>query len=214
MAENELQIRRDQALVQRLLAGDEEAFEQLSEECLGGLYRFALTRLDHDEQLAREMFQSTLATAFETLEAYRGEAPLLSWLCGICRFKIGSLHRTRRRRPREVELDAGGELGAVFESLTSTGGDPEEQLRRKELTTLVHLVLDQLPERSGRVLEWKYLEGLPVQEIADRLQVGLKAAESLLSRARPAFRAAFQKLHRDVEGGFRGLRLVPSTRSG
>lgn len=213
MAENELQIRSDRALVQRLLQGDEGAFEQLSEECLGGLYRFALTRLDHDEQLAREMFQSTLATAFETLEAYRGEATLLSWLCGICRFKIGSLHRTRRRR-REVALDADGDLGAVLASITASGGDPEEQLRRRELTTLVHLALDQMPERHRRALEWKYLEGLPVQEIAGRLQVGLKAAESILSRARPAFRAAFQKLHRDVEGGYRGLRLVTARRSG
>jgi RNA polymerase sigma-70 factor (ECF subfamily) len=205
---------RDQALVRRLMDGDEAAFEQLSEQCLGGLWRFALTRVGHDEQLAREMFQSTLATAFETLAAYRGESTLLSWLCGICRFKVGSHYRTRRRRPREVDLDAGDGLEAVLGTLTSSGGDPEERLRRREMTTLVHLALDRLPERYGRALEWKYLEGLPVGEIADRLQVGLKAAESILSRARPAFRAAFQKLHRDVEGGYRGLRLVTERRSG
>jgi DNA-directed RNA polymerase specialized sigma24 family protein len=41
------------------------------------------------------------------------------------------------------------------------------------------------------VLEWKYIHGLSVDEIAERLDVGYKATESLLTRAREAFRDAF-----------------------
>lgn len=44
------QIRHDRALVRRLLAGDEAAFERFFDDYFGGLYRFALTRLDHDEE--------------------------------------------------------------------------------------------------------------------------------------------------------------------
>jgi RNA polymerase sigma-70 factor (ECF subfamily) len=74
-------------------------------------------------------------------------------------------------------------------SLAST--DPESEAGRRELSRLVQLTLDHLPGRYGQVLEWKYIQGLSVDEIAQRLGVGYKAAESLLTRARGAFRDAF-----------------------
>jgi RNA polymerase sigma-70 factor (ECF subfamily) len=55
----------------------------------------------------------------------------------------------------------------------------------------VRSTLDHLPGRYGDVLEWKYLQDLSVNEIAERLGVGYKAAESLLTRARAAFRDGF-----------------------
>jgi DNA-directed RNA polymerase specialized sigma24 family protein len=58
----------------------------------------------------------------------------------------------------------------------------------------VHLVLDALPAHYANALEWKYLEELSVAEIAGRLGLGEKAAESLLTRARAAFRDAFTTL--------------------
>lgn len=55
----------------------------------------------------------------------------------------------------------------------------------------MQLVLDHLPPRYSHALEWKYLEDLSVHDIAARLQCTPKAAESLLTRARDAFRDAF-----------------------
>ena len=81
------------------------------------------------------------------------------------------------------------ELRAALDALAAVDGDdPETALRRRELSALVRLMLDHLPGRYGDVLEWKYMEGLSVDEIAGRLGVGYKAAESLLARARAAFR--------------------------
>jgi RNA polymerase sigma-70 factor (ECF subfamily) len=74
---------------------------------------------------------------------------------------------------------------------TLSRDDPENELHRRELSRLVQAVLDQLPARYGDALEWKYIEGIPVQEIARRLGLGYKAAESLLTRARQAFREGF-----------------------
>ena len=45
-----------------------------------------------------------------------------------------------------------------------------------------------MPKHYGDILEWKYVDGLSVADIAARLGVGPKAAESLLTRARNAFR--------------------------
>jgi RNA polymerase sigma-70 factor (ECF subfamily) len=65
---------------------------------------------------------------------------------------------------------------------------------RDEARALVHAALDLLPPRYGRILEWKYLDDLPVKEIADRMSVGTKAAESLLTRARISFRETYARL--------------------
>ena len=73
----------------------------------------------------------------------------------------------------------------------SPAPNPESEAGRRELSRRVQLTLDSLPERYGQVLEWKYIEGVSVDEIARRLGSGYKAAESQLTRARQAFRDAF-----------------------
>ena len=65
---------------------------------------------------------------------------------------------------------------------------------REEIGRFVQVALDRLPAHYGNALEWKYLENLPVKEIASRLEMGPKAAESLLTRAREAFRQAHARL--------------------
>lgn len=209
-----LHVAEDKILVSRLLAGEEEAFDQFFADYFDGLYRFALSRLDHDEGLAKEIVQSTVLSALESLDAYRGEAALFTWLCGICRFEISGHFRRQRRAPVQVELNEDApEIRAVLDGLAAGLEGAEESLQRKEVVRLVHLTLDHLPPRYGRALEWKYIDGLPVREIASRLALSPKAAESVLTRARGAFRTGFEALCRSLEGGGeRGLRLVPEGR--
>ena len=95
----------------------------------------------------------------------------------------------------QVELaEDSDEIRGALESLSGAAELPDEVLRRKEVARLVHRALDHLPRRYGRALEWKYVEGLSVKEIAVRLEIGPKAAESVLSRARVAFRDGFSTL--------------------
>jgi DNA-directed RNA polymerase specialized sigma24 family protein len=56
------------------------------------------------------------------------------------------------------------------------------------------VTLDALPGSYGDALEWKYVQGFSVMEIAARLNLGAKAAESLLTRARQAFREGYAAL--------------------
>ena len=55
----------------------------------------------------------------------------------------------------------------------------------------MHQALDSLSERQRIVLEWKYLESLPVREMAERLGETEKAVEAVLYRARREFRRLF-----------------------
>lgn len=183
--------RGDRDLVRRLLRGDPDAFDRFSDEQLPRLYRFAARRV-RDPARAMDLAQTTLATGFSKLEDYRGESSLSTWLCGICRFHLSNLLRSERRAPRSVSLDESAEDGSgLLERLTSPDSSPLDDLERGEVASRVHEVLDQLPDRYGRALEWKYVEGLSVRDIAERLELGPKAAESLLTRARNAFRDAF-----------------------
>ena len=67
---------RDRGLVRRMLAGDERAFDEFFEGHFPGLYRFALTRLNHNEDAAEEVAQATICKAIRKLTTYRGEAAL------------------------------------------------------------------------------------------------------------------------------------------
>ena len=171
---------QERELVTRLRAGDESAFETFAEHYIAGLYRFALRRLDNDRELTREIVQSTVCKVIEKLDSYRAEAPLFTWLCACCRNEIAAHFRRAGRRPKEVEL---------VEDV------PQEQANGSETTELVHAALDQLPPNYARAMEWRYLDGLEVADVAQRLALTYKAAESLLSRARSAFRERYDELN-------------------
>jgi RNA polymerase sigma-70 factor (ECF subfamily) len=183
-------------LVRRMTAGDEAAFAEFFDAFFPGLFRFAMARLGRDEDAAEEVVQAALARAVVKIHTFRGEAALFTWLCTFCRHEIGNWLRTNRRRARSVELaEEVPEIRAALESLArEPAPGSEEALQRAEVARRVQVTLDALPRRYGDALEWKYVEGLTVEEIAVRLGLGSKATESLLGRARQAFREGFRAL--------------------
>lgn len=186
----------DLQIAKRVLAGDEAAFQQLFELNFPRLYRFALVRLGGNRDDARDAVQLTFCRGFERLDSFRGEASLYAWLCQVCRNAIADIGRERQREfvpQRSFDEDEG--IAAILESLAAPALDePEARAWRTELAQLIQATLDCLPERYGDVLEWKYVDGLSVKEIATRLGLGPKAAESLLMRARQSFREAIADL--------------------
>lgn len=184
----------DIELVTRMLAGDAAAFEDFGERYCRALYRFACSRLGGDRDLARDTVQAAFAKALAKLATYRGEASLLTWLCACWRNELLMHLRAQRSAPRPVEL-----LDDVQPAAADWHGrpDPEAVVLRDEKAQWVHAALDALPERYARALEWKYVHRLAVNEIAERLGTGPKAAESLLGRARQAFRSNYEALAAD-----------------
>jgi len=178
----------DRFLVARLQRGDEDAFAQFFEASFAPLFRFALPRVDGDHDAAEEIVQATLVRGVRKLGTYRGEAALLTWLTTICRHELAAYYEKRKKVP--AMLGFAEDLPEIRAALESLAGE-ENDLQRRETARLVQAILDRLPFRYGDALEWKYLDGLSVAEIAARLGVTPKAAESTLTRARNAFRDAF-----------------------
>lgn len=179
----------DKRLVKQLLGGDERAFNRFFEENFARLYRFAMARLADDPEGAREVAQITLSRAVRKLHTFRAESALFTWLCAICRNEISEwLRRQQRFREHIVLVEDYPEVQAAVDSLQSPDADsPERHLLRRESLRLIQVALDSLPVRYGNVLEWKYIEGYSVKEIAARLDLGTEATQSLLARAKRAF---------------------------
>lgn len=189
----------DKKLVKQLLAGNERAFDQFFEENFARLFRFALTRLSDDPDAAREVAQITLTRAIRKLHTYKAEAALFTWLCAICRNETSDwLAKQGRYRQHIVLTEDLPEVQAVVDSFQSPEQlSPERHYRRVELLRLIQVALDRLPPKYGDVLEWKYIEGHSVSEIASRLKIGTEATQSLLARAKRGFAEVYSDL---VEG--------------
>lgn len=186
----------DRALARRILRGDARAFQDLFDRFYPRLYRFALARLGGDEEAAVEIVQITFCKGLERLASYRGEAALYTWFCQICRNSIFDHYRaTGRSAARMTLLEDSQSAKAILETLTApVTGEPETAAWQDDVRHLVQTTVDALPDHYGDILEWKYLEGISVRDISTRLGMGEKAAESLLARARSAFRELILEL--------------------
>jgi RNA polymerase sigma-70 factor (ECF subfamily) len=190
------QLADERQLIGRMLAGDERAFDAFFEAYFARLYRFALPRLNGDVEATREVVQATLAKAMRRMTDFRGDSSLFTWICQICRHEAVDHIRAQRRHSRHVVLiDDQPELRMAIDAIEA----PEEfdlvrSYGRTEVGRLVQSVLDRLPSNYGNALEWKYMEDRSVEEIGERLGIGTTAAQSLLARARIAFRDALEQV--------------------
>lgn len=184
----------DRQLVKKLIAGNEEAFIAFFNDYFPRLYRFAMTRLKNDEDDIRDIVQATLTNAIRSMATYRGEAALFTWLCQICRNEING-HLRRKNRDEVIVAEDDSELRGILETLAAPEVyEPGYNSEKEEIKRMVQVILDYLPPKYGNALEWKYIEGCSVNEIAEKLLVTPLAAQSILSRARTAFRDAIESI--------------------
>lgn len=190
----------DRKLTKRLLAGDERAFSQFFDDYFSRLYRFSLVRLGNDEDAACEVTQSALSRALRKIHLYHGEAALFTWICVICRREISDWwKRQSRHRQHVVLIEDYPDIRAVVEALdVPAENNPHSRYLQHEAARLIQVVLDRLPPRYGDALEWKYIEGHSVKEIAVRLDLSPVAAQSLLARAKRSFQEMYNTLAQPV----------------
>lgn len=195
---------QDRDLVERLLRGERAAFDGFFNEYFPKLYRFVKRRMPHDAASAEDVAQAALCRALGSLHTWRGEAALFTWLCTLCRRELAA------RWQENAAYSSGPPLSeddpavrAALESLLMSETDPLQATDREQVREAIRTALDYLPAPYADVLEWKYLRDLSMAEIATKLGRSPKAAESLLTRARDAFRETFMLLQADTSGGSR-----------
>jgi RNA polymerase sigma-70 factor (ECF subfamily) len=90
-------------------------------------------------------------------------------------------------------------MAALDSLLFATGNDPDISAYQAEVRRLVRVAMDYLPSLYADALEAKYVNDLPVNEIAVLIGKSPKATESVLTRAREAFRESFKSLMNNQE---------------
>ncbi len=201
MVESSAERTHELELRDRILAGDRAAAEGFFRQHFDALFEFVHYRVGGKRAVTEDVVGETMLVAVQRFASFDGRSSLYTWLCGIAKNKIRAHRREMRAVPiadllEEADSDIDAILAAIDEEPL-----PEWILERRETRELVGATLSSLSPEYRRALVAKYVEGLPVSEIARREGRGEKATESTLHRARLAFARVFQLLA-GRRGGF------------
>lgn len=187
----------DKQLAGRVLKGDGEALRAFFDRYYAPTYRFCLRRTSRED--AEELATDALRHAIRRLGTYRGEARLMTWIYGIARNLLATHVRRSRKHRNLVFIDDNERVRAEIEAMArDSGASPEDAHELWERQNRVHMMLDYLPADYARILEWKYIDGLSVNEIAVRLKTTEIAVQSRLARARRACRNSMANLSEEL----------------
>jgi RNA polymerase sigma-70 factor, ECF subfamily len=183
------------ALVERLRARNEEAFETMVRQ-YGGRMLATARRLLGNEHDANDAVQQAFISVFKSIAGFNGEAKLSTWLHRIVVNAALAQMRYRRRRP-ELPID---DLLPRFDEEGRWAGDGAQQsVARENLTDgretqeLVRRCVDRLPEAYRSVLVLRDIEELNTDEAAEMLAVTPNAAKIRLHRARQALKTLIER---------------------
>jgi len=148
----------DAALVRQWLGGDQRAATAIVERHAPALSRFAASSGERDG--VDELVQDTFVRAFNSLESFRGESSLRTWLFTIQRRLILDRRRSARRASAHVAV---GDPDAVATD------DPLESLVAAETESRVRRVVKRLSPMQRDVFTLRVGEGRSYKEIAEVL---------------------------------------------
>ena len=140
--------------------------------------------VDHAEDLAQEVF----LRVYRSRKSYKPTAKFSTWLFKIANNVASNAVRDRSRR-KEYQISQGNNVstsGMIIENiaLAGSGSMPTRKLDKTERAAMVQQAVNALGERQRMALLLCKFEGLSYQEIADSMELSVKAVKSLLSRAR------------------------------
>ncbi len=170
-------------VIERVLAGDVNAYEQLVTQYEKSVYNLALRMVDNPEDAA-DMAQDAFIKAYNSLSGFRGDSKFSVWLYRIVSNVCLDFLRKQSRRPAvslSVEDDDGED---VQMDVPDDSMSPQQMLERKLTREAVREGLKQLPEDYRQILLLRELQGLSYDEIAQTLDIGVGTVKSRIFRAR------------------------------
>ena len=175
-------------LVANLRSGDGPAVEEFYNIYRNRLYFLISEQVDRDHAVAEDLVQEVFLAALDSLDKFRGDSQLYTWLRSIAFHKINDFYRRQAREPKPKESPPDFDAMTQLEQT----GDNEPAiltvLESEEIRQSVHHALGSLPHDYQKVLVMKYMEEMPVLEISQVMGRSPKSVEGLLSRARKAMR--------------------------
>lgn len=170
----------DDVLLRAYARGEGRAAEILTARLLPRVYAHAL-RLLGDVTEAEDVAQEAMMRLWRTAPAWRaGEAKVTTWLYRV----TANLCIDRLRRRRQVPLDG------IDEPADARPIAAAQMQQRSRLAALQH-GLNALPDRQRQAIVLRHMEGLSNTRIAEIMDIGPRAVESLIARGKRALVAHF-----------------------
>ena len=170
----------DQELIRLILARDRQALLTFYRRYAPKLSRFIAAKVASPAD-AEEILQDTLYAFLEAIRDFEGKSNIQTFLFAICQHKVVDFYR--RKKLRHAVFSQMPQLEMLISPLLS----PEDELDGVLAREKIQSVFTRLLPRYRQILTLKYIEGRSVGEIAKKLTLTFKSAESQLFRARRAF---------------------------
>lgn len=179
----------ERKLVERVVQGDEEAFEALVEAHEGKLLGF-LTKMSGSPDIAREVAQEALVKAFFKAHTFDFRCSFFTWLCEIAIRKFLDYQKKQKRWLRKHAI---ADLREQFDQAGKAPG-PVEEVQSREVGDVVRAAIAQLSPNHQSVLILRELQGFSYEEIAAAMDCSLGTVESRLFRARQKLKKVLEPL--------------------
>lgn len=197
MAAPNTTLRSNPEWLEALQNASPEAIEDLRAVLLRGLRAALAGRVQHDmDSLAEDFAQEALLKILNSLDTFRGESRFTTWAQKIAVHV--ALSELRRRRWRDIPLQTftesadGEELTPSL--LTDRSPQPERLASQRELLgTVEQLIFEELTERQRTAMLAILQDGMPLAELAERLDTNPNALYKLLHDARQRLRQKLEE---------------------
>lgn len=174
----------EEVLIKRVIAEDDRAITKLYWRYMPKLRRFFKGRVENPKD-AEEVAHDTFLSVLDALPGFDGRSQLSTWIMGIAKHELVDFYRKKKIKKLLFSRFP------FLEKLVDQALGPQLALEEKQLKQRILKTFQNLSEGYALILRLKYVEGLSVAEIAKKLEITYKAAESRLSRARLAFQKVF-----------------------
>jgi RNA polymerase sigma-70 factor (ECF subfamily) len=170
----------DQELLEGIRRGSEAHFTELYDRYFQRIYNFCYVRLRNHADV-EEIVQETFTVVFRSVDSYRGQSSLLSWVYGIA--KNTANNHLRRAKAQESRMErAEPDLLQPPSSLANC--TPEEQLHLRRYAEAINRHLDSVAEWQAEIFLMRHVENLSIREISDRTERSSDAIRSSLYRVK------------------------------
>ena len=182
------------ALIQRCLAGDQAAWEQIVRQHWRKVFNIAYKFTGkHDE--AEDLTQDVFVKIFKSLDTFDRRANFQTWLVSVSRNLCIDHYRSVRKERETIDRDVdAGELSPVAATIS-----PMAALEHRDRVALLKKALNQLPPALRSAVLLRDIQELSYQEIADQLHLPEGTVKSRINRGRTELARQIRRLRDELE---------------
>lgn len=176
----------DDALLERIREGDDQALSEVIQRYQSQIYRFGMKMCRNHED-AEDVLQETLLAAARTIKGFRGASSMSTWFYSIARsFCIKKRRKSKFAPAHEASLEQ--DVARDVRALEDPGRTPEEHAQASQLEQALQGAIESLDPKYREILILRDVEGLTAPEVSEVTGLSIAAVKSRLHRARAQLR--------------------------